>query len=301
MYVFIINPTSGKGSALAIWHDIESILIARKVQYEKHICVSSQKTRMYMIEKSASQPIKAFVVIGGDGTISSVLQQLAVLNIPLAVLPAGSGNDVARNFGLVAEPEQFIEKLIAGNSVKVDLLYVNGIYGMTVAGVGMDAKIGIRADRSIYKRWLNKFNRGADAYTIAAIIELLTYKPFRGKIYMDGILIPQSDLWLIAGGNLRMYGGGLVICPDADYRDGLIDATILHDAKRWKVLSRLFPGLLKGEPVIAKEVTYLKGKEMLIEGDRILPYVIDGEIYYSEKIHLSIRPKVLQLIVTAKY
>ena len=78
--------------------------------------------------------------------------------------------------------------------------------------------------------------------------------------------------------------------------DGQIDITLLHDANRWKVMTRLFPALLKGKPVIAKEVTYLNGKEISFEGDRILPYVIDGEIFHSDKVQLSIRPKALKLI-----
>ncbi|MFC5603418.1 diacylglycerol/lipid kinase family protein [Sporosarcina koreensis] len=299
MYVFILNPTSGKGAALKIWEKIELLLIARKVPYETHICISPEMTRTYMMEKSASQPIKAFIIVGGDGTVSSAIQQLAATDIPLAILPAGSGNDVARNFGLTVEPDQFVDKLIAGETIRVDLLYVNGLYGMTVAGVGMDAEIGVRADRSFYKRWLNKFNRGAAAYTIAAIIELLIFKPFQGKILVDGSHFPQTDLWLVACGNLKMYGGGLTICPYANYSDGLIDVTILHNAKRWKVLTKLFPALMKGEPVIAKEVTYLKGKEVIIEGNRKLPYVIDGETFNSNRIQLSIRAKALKLVDTS--
>ncbi|WP_432358787.1 diacylglycerol/lipid kinase family protein [Sporosarcina sp. UB5] len=299
MYVFIINPTAGKGAAFTIWNKIEPIIIARKVSYDTHICVSSELTRTYIIEQSASHSIKAFIVIGGDGTVSSVLQQVAETNIPLAVLPAGSGNDVARNFGLVAEPNQFVEKLFIGKTLTVDLIHVNGVYGMTVAGVGLDAKIGLRADLSFYKRWLNQFNRGAAAYTIAAIIELLTFKPFKGEIHIDGNLLLHTDLWLVANGNMKMYGGGLTICPYADSSDGLIDVTILHNAKRWKVLSKLFPALLTGEPVIAKEVTYLKGKEIIIKGNRILTYVIDGEIFHSRNVHVTTQPNALKLVITS--
>lgn len=299
MYVFIINPASGKGTAFALWHEIESILLARKVPYETHICVTSELTRTYMIEKIATLSISAFVVIGGDGTVSSVLQQLADTDIPLAVLPAGSGNDIARNLDLVKEPVRFVEKLMDHETIKLDLLNVNGVYGITVVGVGMDAKIGMRADRSIYKKWLNRFNRGAFAYTIAAIIELLTFKPFHGKLFVDGSLIPQTALWLVASGNMKMYGGGLTICPNANPVDGLIDVTLLHDAQRWRVLSKLFPELLKGKHIIAKEVTYLKGKEIAIEGQHKLPYVIDGEIFHSDKVHLSIQPKALKLVITS--
>ena len=63
-------------------------------------------------------------------------------------------------------------------------------------------------------------------------------------------------------------------------------------------MANLFPALLKGKPVIAKEVTYLTGKEISFEGDRVLPYIIDGEVFHSDKIQLSIRPKALQLIST---
>ena len=283
---------------MTIWNKVRKILLSKNIPFETHICASPELTSNYMTKKIASQSIKAFVVIGGDGTVSSVLQQLAGTNIPLAVLPAGSGNDIARNFDLITDPDRFVAKLIDGQSKLVDLLVVNGIYGITVAGIGLDAKIGMRADRSIYKRWLNFVDRGADAYTIAAIIELLTFKSFHGKLLVDGRLVIESDLWLVANGNVKMYGGGLVICPYADSSDGQINITILQDAKRWKVMVNLFPRLLKGNPVIAKEVNYLTGKEISFEGDRVLPYIIDGEVFHSDKIQLSIRPKALQLIST---
>ncbi|MGN7387615.1 diacylglycerol/lipid kinase family protein [Sporosarcina sp. SAFN-015] len=299
MYVFIINPSSGKGEALAIWHEINPILIAKNISYETHICISPELTRTYMIEKIASQSIRAFIVIGGDGTVSSALQQLVNTNIPLAILPAGSGNDIARNCNLVGKPVHFVEKLIIGETKAIDLLYVNGLYGITVVGVGMDAKIGMRADRSSYKKWLNRFGFGSFTYTIAAIIELMTFKPYRGSFFVDGSLTLQTNLWLVANGNMKMYGGGLIICPFADPQDGLIDVTILHNAKRWNVMTKLFPKLLKGHPIFEKEVTYLKGKDIKIEGEHKLPYIVDGEIFFSTHIHLSIQPRALKLVVTS--
>ena len=299
MYLFIINPSSGKGAAITIWRKVEKILLSTNIPFETHICESPELTGNYINEKIDSQLIRVIVVIGGDGTVSSVLQQLPGTNIPLAVLPAGSGNDIARNFDLIADPERFVAKLVDGQSKLVDLLVVNGLYGVTVAGIGLDAKIGMRADRSIYKRWLNSVNRGSDAYTIAAIIELLTFKSFHGKLVVDGRLVVDSNLWLVANGNLKMYGGGLVICPYADPTDGQINITLLHDATRWKVMTSLFPALLKGKPVIAKEVTYLTGKEISFEGDQVLPYIIDGEVFHSKKVQISIRPEALRLITTS--
>lgn len=298
MYIFIINPMSGKGDANSSWMSVKRMLDHKNIHYEAYLCKSFQATQLYIKEKCESTTVKAFVVIGGDGTISSVIQQLAFSNIPLAVLPAGSGNDVCRNFNLISDPILFVEKLLQNKSIHIDLICVNNMFGMTVAGIGLDAMIGKRADQSIYKKWLNRFNRGSFAYTIAAIIELLTFQPFQGDIRIDGKTLPTTDLWLIANGNVKKYGGGLLICPDADPMDGWINLTVLHDANRFKVLTKLFPALLHGKPLLYKEIIYRKGTHITIHTNKLLPVVVDGEIRYADNFEISIQTKALRLMLT---
>lgn len=300
MYIFILNPKSGNAKALSKWSKLKPFLDDHQLSYELHVCKNNEETRKYMNEMIHRCHITAFVVIGGDGTISSVIQQLSYTDIPLAVLPAGSGNDVSRNFNLVSDVHIFAHKLLENEKITIDLLQVNGLYGVTVAGLGLDAMIGKRTDESFYKRLLNRINCGSFAYTIAAVIELLQFKPFHGKLTIDGKMLLHSELWLIASGNVKMYGGGMPICPSADPQDGWIQVTTLHNARRLKVLTRLFPVLLQGKHIFQDEVLYAKGKEITIQTDRPVPLVIDGEIFHTDSVVISMKQKALQLIKTSK-
>lgn len=298
MYIFLINQKSGNGKAFTKWKELQILLNDMNISYDLHKCTDNETTNQYMDKKIKSKRVKAFVVIGGDGTISSVIQKLAHTHIPLAVLPAGSGNDVCRNFNLASDIQTFVNKLLENRQITIDLLNVNGLFGITVAGIGLDAKIGKRADESFYKRWLNKINKGSSAYTIAAVMELLTFRPFLGSLRVDGEIHLQSKLWLVACGNVKKYGGGMPICPTADPQDGWIHVTALHDAHRFKVLTQLFPKLLKGKQISDKKVHYTKGKEIVIETDQPVPLVIDGETFEYSHTVITINEKALKIIKT---
>ncbi|WP_336825297.1 YegS/Rv2252/BmrU family lipid kinase [Sporosarcina sp. USHLN248] len=298
MYLFIINPASGNGRAFDKWSELQMMLRNKKIDYQFHICSSIVATNEFIERQCKLMTIKAIVIIGGDGTTHSVIQHLPYKNIPIAILPAGSGNDICRNFGLTNDTKTFIEKLFIADSEKVDVISVNGKIGLTVVGIGLDAMIGERADHSLYKKWLNMFNIGRFAYPIAAIFELLTFTPFQAKLLVDRQYIPTSKAWLIACGNTKKYGGGLKICPTADPANGKLALTLLDGAHRAKVLFSLFPQLLIGKTIQQKEVTYLSGKQFHIQTDRIIPVVIDGEILPTDNITIEILPQALQIIKT---
>jgi len=172
--------------------------------------------------------------------------------------------------------------------VAIDLLNINDRFGITVAGIGLDARIGQRVNHSFYKPILNKLGAGSFAYTIAALIELLSFKPFKSTVTIDDMTYTHDIAWLTACGNTSSYGGGLVVCPEASSTDGIINITMLHDVGRMNVLMRLFPALLRGQPILRQGVTYRTGKEITIETDRPIPAIIDGEVMMSTPLHVAI-------------
>ncbi|MHC8516724.1 diacylglycerol/lipid kinase family protein [Sporosarcina sp. ITBMC105] len=298
MKLFIVNPASGNGHALNHWKQLQLILDQKTVDYQMVLCTDIATTQRTIEERIHTLPIDAVVVIGGDGTINGVVQVLAYLDIPLAVIPSGSGNDICRNFALSNEPNAFVEKLLERSIVSVDLLRVNDRYGVTVAGIGLDAKIGARAETSTYKKWLNHMNKGAFAYTVAACIEFFLYKPFTATMKIDGVERTISKLWLLAVGNCSTYGGGMVICPDADPTDGFLQLTMLHSATRQKIITSLFPALLRGKKIVQEEVSYQSARQISIDANRIVPIVIDGEVHYSDRYAISIAQGALQVLLT---
>lgn len=298
MYIFIINSLAGDGKPLAAWLKIESLLLKQKIQYRSINSHSKVATEAFIIQQLKAYKVKAVVVIGGDGTTNSVIQQLANTSTPIAVFPAGSGNDTARMFGLTHDPKQFIQKLLKGKTKSIDLLKLNDRYGITIAGVGIDSAIGHRANHSFYKPLLNKVGLGTLVYVIAASLTAMTFKSFNSKMTIDGEEQILTDTWLIACGNTTSYGGGLTICPQAKSDDGLLNMTIFHDLKRAKAILRIFPTLLRGKPIHKHGISYQVGKEFIIETDRVIPAVIDGETVTSAPYHITVHEQALHLLVT---
>lgn len=298
MYVFIVNPNAGKGHAMGLWSETKPILRQRGIDYRVLISSSETDAQSFIELQLKRNTLKAIAVIGGDGTMGSVVQCIAKTAIPLAILPAGSGNDTARMFRLTTQPARFIEQLLAHQTTAIDLLNVNGRLGITVAGVGIDAMIGQRVNQSWYKPILNKFGIGSFAYTIATVLELLSFQPFSSRVTIDDTYYPLNITWLIACGNTSSYGGGLIVCPQAKPTDGQFNLTMLHDVGRMRILLQLFPALLRGRPVIHKGVTYIEGKELYIHTDRPVAVIVDGEIITSTPLMISIQVQALTLVLT---
>ena len=298
MYLLIINPKSGNGNALPLWNEVEIKLKQQKVIYSSLISNSEAATQKFISNHLIVNKITAVAVLGGDGTTSSVIQEIAETDIPVAILPTGSGNDTARTFRLTADPENFVKGLLNMRSTTIDLLNINGRFGITIAGVGVDAIIGDRVNRSFYKPILNKLGIGSFAYTIAAVLTLLTFKSFTAKLTIDGQDDALNKAWLTAIGNTSSYGGGLVVCPEALPTDGILNITSLHSVSRMTILLQLFPSLLRGVPIAHRGVSYKKGKHVIIETNRPVPVIIDGEIMSTTPIEINIHDNALKLILT---
>ncbi|OMP66188.1 hypothetical protein BTO28_13425 [Domibacillus epiphyticus] len=298
MYLFIVNPASGDGRAKSLWLKVEQHLQKKNVKYEVLFGGSEASAREFVWGKMKEEKVKAVAVIGGDGTANAILQDLVHCETALAILPAGSGNDIARIFGLTNHPGQFVEKLLSSKTKAVDVLKANTCYGLTVAGTGLDADIAQRVNQAFYKKWLNKIGAGSFAYTVGTVLSALLFKPFKSIITIDGDQYISDETWLLAFGNTSSYGGGLVICPYAHPVDGVLDVTMLHTVKRGKVLFQLFPMLMRGEPIKKNGVMYKKGKKVSVDTDRPIPVMVDGEEIGTTPVQITVHEKALQLVLT---
>lgn len=298
MFVFVLNPLSGNGKSLKTWLQIEAKLQAQNIEHKILHSTSEVETTAYLEKAKRTNSIRAVVVIGGDGTISSVIQSFANTNTPIAIFPTGSGNDTARMFQLTNDPERFLEALFAYQITTIDLLKVNERFGITIAGVGIDAMIGHRVNQAFYKPILSKLRMGPLAYLIAATLSVLSFQSFNGEMTIDNEKITIRNGWLIACGNTASYGGGLAICPQASPTDGLLNITLFHKLKRFRAIKRIVPALLGGKEIFKEGVTYKEGTRLTIQTDRALPTIVDGEITRTTPLQITIHKKALHLLLT---
>jgi diacylglycerol kinase (ATP) len=269
----LTNPLSGHGSAVAAAQTAIARLHHRGVEVVEIIGDSAEDAR-YLVSAALDKGTDAVVVTGGDGVISNALQVLAGTDVPLGIIPAGTGNDHAREFGIpTKDPEAAADIVVDGWTETVDLGRIRDNTGVnkwfgTVAAAGFDSLVTDRANRM---RWPH----GRLRYHIAMIAELSRLRLLPFRLVLDATEEIDAAITLAAFGNTRSYGGGMLICPNADRTDGLLDITMAHSDSRTKLV-RLFPTVMKGTHVELDEVSTARAKSIHVECPGINVYA-DGD------------------------
>jgi diacylglycerol kinase (ATP) len=251
-----------------------------------------------------AESISAALIFGGDGTVHRHLPELHKLNIPVLVVPTGSGNDFAKALGIrsletaVRTWEQFCaaERNADGRDIKeIDLgvIRANGQEKLfcCVAGVGMDAEANARANRM--PPWLK--SRGG--YVLAALQALIAFKPAEMNISAEGREI-RSKAFFIAVGNAVSYGGGMKVTPQATLDDGLLDICLVSRMNKLKLLCWV-PTIFFGKHLHLKEVEYFQARQIAIEAERKLDLYADGDHAGQTPVEIGLIRRGLRVIVPA--
>ncbi|MFC5531525.1 diacylglycerol/lipid kinase family protein [Cohnella yongneupensis] len=280
MILFVVNENSGNGRGAKVWQQVESQLQARGTSYTKILATSGADAFERTDKLLRSTKLKAVAVVGGDGTLHSVLPLLTGTGIPVGIIPAGSGNDTSRAFAIPRDPLQALDIIVSGRTRLADVIASTSgdetQVTITAIAVGMDGAVAADVNGSRYKRWCNRLGLGSLAYVIGFFRALSQFSPGEITVTMDGVVHRFDRGWLSAIANIASYGGGLRICPDARFDDGQLHVCVVHGCGIWRILF-VFPTLLKGTHVKRRNVTLLKGRQVTIQTKgRFLAYG-DGE------------------------
>jgi diacylglycerol kinase (ATP) len=295
----LTNPVSGHGAAVRAAHTAITRLRQRGVEVVEIIGDDAEDAR-YLAGAAVEKGTDALMVTGGDGVVSNALQVLAGTDIPLGIIPAGTGNDHAREFGIPTKnPEAAADIVVDGWTETIDLGRIQCGNGRkkwdksfgTVAAAGFDSLVTDRANRMSWPH-------GRLRYYIAMLAELSQLRMLPFRIVLDGTKEIDADITLAAFGNTRSYGGGLLICPNADPTDGLLDITMAHSASRTKLV-RLFPTVMKGTHVDLDEVSTARAKSIHVECPDINVYA-DGDFACPLPAEISAVPAALQILRPAR-
>ena len=292
----LTNPASGHGAALRAAQIAIARLQHRGIEVGEIIGDDAQDAR-YLAGAAVERGTDALMVTGGDGVVSNALQVLAGTDVPLGIIPAGTGNDHAREFGIpTKDPEAAADIVVDGWTETIDLGRIRDDKGGekwfgTVAAAGFDSLVTDRANRMSWPH-------GRLRYYIAMLAELSQLRMLPFRMVLDGTREIDADITLAAFGNTRSYGGGLLICPDADPSDGLLDITMAHSASRTKLV-RLFPTVMKGTHVNLDEVSTARAKSIHVECPGINVYA-DGDFACALPAEISAVPAALQILRPAR-
>jgi len=296
LYFFIVNNMAGNGRGRKVWKRVEPLLQQLHVNYHVEFSESSAHAADFvrqLVVQDSKQTV--LVVVGGDGTLQSVIPELIGYNIPLGMIPAGSGNDFARALGIPLNPKKALEYLLDGGMKKIDIVQTGNQYCVTVIGIGIDGKVAQTVNDCWYKKWFNLFRLGHFTYVLSLFQVLLQYRPNTVTLIVDGTEMTFSNVWLIAVANLPNYGGGMFICPGASCSDGLLDLCIVYGISRFKLL-RIFPQVFAGKHILHSGVSMLKGKEVKILSSSPMIAHGDGEVIGQTPIEIAIRKEAVRVV-----
>lgn len=237
------------------------------------------------------------LIFGGDGTVHRHLVQLHQSQVPLLVVPTGSGNDFAKALGIRSEKvalqawKQFCSDGKNVRAIDLGVIRADGkeILFCCVAGAGMDAEANNRANRM--PTWLKR--RGG--YVLAALQSLIAFKATQMTVRVGEWEIRRPSFF-IAMGNAQSYGGGMKVTPRAVLDDGQLDICVVSKMNKLKLLCWV-PTIFFGGHLGLKQVEYFQANQIRIDTERELDVYADGEFACRTPVEIKIIPKALRVIV----
>jgi len=293
-YFLIVNLIAGGGRCKQVFPAIQAELDRRGFDYDLHFTnepLEAIDVAQMVIEAGFTH----VVAMGGDGTVNEVANGLVKVGstLPLAVIPAGTGNDFVRMMGIPTDPIQAIDLLETGVPRAVDLGYVVGDrYFVNGLGIGIDAQVA----RDVLR--MSQRFRGTATYLYAAIKQVLRFKAFPVTLSGEGFEETYSLLSLgITNG--KFAGGGFKLAPRASADDGLIDIAAIEDFPIPERLIRLLQ-VRKGNHLKLSKVHYRQEPAASIASPARLIAHIDGEVYRlpGQEFRVEAAPKALRVITS---
>lgn len=291
MNIVIVNPVAGNGKSKKIF---EKVKYSSYFREETHFYISEYEGHIQEIirDLEATTKITLLFIIGGDGTVNKVVDALSDKSIPIAYIPGGSGNDFARGFSSLKEPEEIIRRAI---EKKKKAKYWLASYELeenplrtfiNCLGFGFDAVVTNSARNLSFRDVLSKFKLDSLIYLFALIRELFAYKPLEMTVTFDGVERTFHNVLFLTVNNQPYMGGGMKINPSAENNAKELSIIVIDSVPKWKIFL-LFGTVFIGVHTLFKDVQIYKAKEVTVRANRLLPYQVDGE--YGETSSAKIR------------
>jgi len=296
----VVNPTAGHGRGQRRGRHV--LAAARRRGHRvQDLSAQDLATATQHARQAVVHGLDALVVVGGDGMVHLGANIVAGTDLPLGIVAAGSGNDIARAMGLPRHDAEaavaMVENGLESGGRTVDAVvtgppdYSASEWYLGVLSCGIDAAVNARANTLSWPR-------GAGRYVRALMAELRTFRPYGYRITLD------DDTWestgsLVAVANGSLIGGGMRIAPDSRMDDGLLDVVIAGPLSRRELLG-IFPKVYSGAHVNHPACTVLRSTKVLIEHSHVGPVppaaFADGERIGPLPLRVEVHADAVRLL-----
>lgn len=284
--VIICRLSSRRG--LEYYRRLHEELPQRGVSIAEAHMVRRRKDLRKRIRQAVKSGCGLIAVIGGDGTQTAAVAELAHTNSVMAVVPAGTGNSFALSLGIKDDVDAAIETIAGGKEIRVDVGIVNGTYFANFASIGLIADAASRTPNLLKKI------AGPLAYGVAALWSFLRDKPFTMRIKWR-----KNDLQIVAHQAIvasGRYFGWQPLTPDANIRDGELACFAAEGSTIANAL-KTNAALLRGDHTELDHAHYFSAPSITITAKPKQAINIDGHALGKTPAKFSVAPKALRVLV----
>ena len=295
--LYVINPAGHGGTGLSAWEDFGALW--PKPIDPNHVVVTERRGHARQIAASSAD-YDTIVAVGGDGTANEVLS--GILDRPqpqprLAIVPAGTGNDIARNVG-VRSIEDAVTVMLDGRDRAYDIIRVDWVidgrpqhgYSFLQGTVGFSAVPGVRP-------WMKRLLGPTVAYYLGAILQMVAYRPPDMTILVDGNDHSGRTWMVVVGNSERTSGDSMCLSPGARLDDGELNVTIIPVGKsKLRMLVRLMPKLASGDHVKEPHISYQPARRIEVGSDGPVVMDLDGDVVSTSHATFTVLPRALRIV-----
>ncbi|HSM35587.1 MAG TPA: diacylglycerol kinase family protein [Longimicrobiales bacterium] len=299
----IVNPNAGQDPPERLRRALGGALAARNVPFD--LVETLEPGHATELARAAiTDGYTAVAAAGGDGTLAEVATGLVGSDVPLAIVPRGTANQVARNLGIPTDVEGAAEVIARGRAVPVDLGRADDRVFALAVGAGLDAVVMSATSREMKERW------GFAAYIYATIREAVRTAPVDFRVVADGEELRIRALSVMVANVGELFAGilpsvlpSLSLAPAGEraldtWRDGLLDVVVVAPAGVMGMASVLWQsasGAFAGD----KHLFHRRAREVTVDADAPVPLQVDGDPGGTTPVRITVVPDDLRVLIPA--
>lgn len=278
--VYLVNPVSGTSKKDSVEALIEKKTTGQALDFEI-LRTNSLGNYDYLKDKIEHEQVTDIVMVGGDGTVNSVVAALNGVKVNFGIIPMGSGNGLAYCAGIPRQASKAIDLIFDGTASYVDGFKINEQFSCMLSGLGFDAQVA--------HDFANSASRGLFKYTQQSLFNFFKAHPYQFEIVINNFSF-YTDAFLICIANSNQFGNNFTIAPKASLNDGLLDIVVVQKMNKAKLPFAILKQIRGNnelqqlvDDITNKHVLYFQTPTLTIRNLKHAPFHVDGEPRQTEK------------------
>lgn len=298
--LYIVNPAGHGGAGIAAWNrfqslwpdpiDPDDVIVTKRAGQAREIAASRDDHDV-------------LVAVGGDGTANEIMSGIMERQEPrpkMAIVPGGTGNDIARQAG-IRTVDDAVVALRDGHDRAFDIVRVD--YQARGRDEQRHAFLHAIAGFSsipMVKRWMKRLLGPKGAYYLGTLLQIIAYRAPHMTVRSEGREYSGRAYIVVAGNTEWSAGGSMRLSPGARTDDGELNVTVIPAQSRFRMTTRLFPKVASGGHIHEPGVLYFPAREVVVLSEPPVPLELDGDLFGTTPATFTVCPLSLRIVSPKK-